>query len=343
MFPVSRKSLTAIAIAGALTLTACGGGEGAEGGEATEMRLGHVFGVDSTMHEAAESFADRVSEETDGRLDITVFPAGQLGGDEALGQDLSRGTLDFAFLNPGSLAGMDPLMDFHYLPYIVTDYDQADEIFWGDGVIPTTLSETLGEQGMTSLGTFELEFRAVTNNVRPIEGLDDLSGLKLRVPGSAAIRSFFDAAGAQTLVMPMPELISGLQQNTVDGQDNGVLITTDAGLADAQEYFTPTRHVYAVGSIVISSDVWDGLGEEDQQTVRDIAEDVAAEQVEENRARVEEYTAALADGDVQVTELSDAAQQEFREFGLDQWAALADTYGQDRIDQLRAELDALGS
>lgn len=349
---ISRITL-AIAAAASLTVTAaCGSdgggdgagatGDGAADGESRELRLGHVFGIESTQNEAAEAFADRVEEESDGRLSVAVYPASQLGGDEVLGQDLSRGTLDMAFLNPGSLAGMDPMMDFHYLPYIVDDYESAEEIFFGDGIIPQTIEETLTGHDITTLSTFELEFRAVTNNVRPVESLDDLSGLKLRVPGSDAIRGFFDEAGVQTQVMPMPELITGLQQGTVDGQDNGVLITMDTGLQTSQEYMTPTRHVYAIGTVAVSTDIFNGLPAQDQELLQSISDEITAEQVEANRARVDEYTAAIQEEGVELHELSEEQMAEFREFGLSLWDNYADTYGQERIDTLRSEVESLG-
>lgn len=336
-----RPLLAATSVAALLATTACAGGssEGADG--ARELRLAHVFAIDSTQNDAAEAFAERLEEESGGELTVAVYPASQLGGDETLGQDLSRGTLDMAFLNPGSLASMDPMLDFQYLPYIVSDNDQADQIFYGDGIIQQTLTETLAKHDMEMLSSFELEFRGVTNNKRAVETPDDLAGLKLRVPGSAAIRGFFDAAGAQTQVLPMPELITGLQQGTVDGQDNGVLITRDNGLEKSQDYYTPTRHVYAIGSVVMSSSVFDELTTEQQEMVQEIADEVTAEQIEANRARVDEYMEAIAD-DLEVTELSDEQMAQFRDFGLGLWDRFADTYGQDRIDALKAEIEALG-
>lgn len=347
---MSRRSLprltVTVAAAVSLALTAaCSSGEGeaTTGGETRELRLAHVFGIESTQNAAAEAFAEKVEEASDGRLTVAVYPASQLGGDEVLGQDLARGTLDLAFLNPGSLAGMDPMMDFHYLPYIVEDYEQADEIFFGDGVIPQTIEETLAKHDMTTLSTFELEFRAVTNNERPVTSLEGLSGLKLRVPGSAAIRGFFDEAGVQTVVMPMPELITGLQQGTVDGQDNGVLITRDTGLQKSQDYMTPTRHVYAIGTVAMSTKVFDSLSEEDQELIQSVANDVTADQVEANRDRVDEYMTAIEGEGVEVHELSEQEMAEMREFGLSLWNKYAGTYGQERIDSLRAEVDELSS
>jgi len=334
--------LLALGSAVALMATAaCSGAAGQPDSGPRELRLAHVFAVDSTQNAAAEEFADRIEEESDGQLEVTVYPSSQLGSDESLGRDLSRGTLDMAFLNPGSLASMDPLMDFHYLPYIVSDNQQADQIFYRpDGIIQQTLHEAHEKHGMTMLATFELELRGVTNSSHPVDSVDDLAGLKLRVPGSDAIRGFFDAAGAQTQVMPMGDLVSGLQTGTVDGQDNGVQITRDNGLQESQDYFTPTKHVYAIGTVVMSTEVFDSLTAEQQDLVQEVATDVAAEQVADNRARNQEYMDAIRD-EIDVTELDGAQMEEFRRFGLSLWDRFADTYGQDRIDELRSEIEAL--
>ncbi|NLI68683.1 MAG: TRAP transporter substrate-binding protein DctP, partial [Bacilli bacterium] len=73
-----------------------------------ELRLGHIFPVDSVKDRAANMFAERIEEETNGKIKITVYPASQLGGDEVMAKDISRGTLDMSFINQGSLAGLDP-------------------------------------------------------------------------------------------------------------------------------------------------------------------------------------------------------------------------------------------
>ncbi|MBC7182028.1 MAG: TRAP transporter substrate-binding protein, partial [Marinobacter sp.] len=164
------------------------------------LRLAHVFPQNTTVGEAADEFARLINERTDGRISIAVFPAGQLGGDEAIGRDLKRGSLDLAFLNPNSLVGLDPLFDFHILPYIATDYETADRIFYNpDGVIQRTLNETLERNGMRALGYFENDFRTVSNSQREITKLSDLEGLKLRVVPSQSLKMFFQKAGVNVV------------------------------------------------------------------------------------------------------------------------------------------------
>ncbi|WP_052126136.1 TRAP transporter substrate-binding protein [Ureibacillus massiliensis] len=324
-----------------MILSACSGGnEGAssDSGDVIKLRLGHIFPADSVKDQAAKLFAERIEEETNGAIQISVFPSTQLGGDEVMAQDISRGTLDMSFINQGSLSGLDPLLDFHYLPYIVTSYEQADKIFYGDGVIPKLMTETLAKHNMTTLGFFENEFRGVSNSIKKIEKVEDLKGLKLRVPGSQAIKGFFEEAGSQALVMPFNELYLALQQGTVDGQDNGLLFTVDSKFQEVNKFYTQLNHVYASGSIVINTDKFNSLTKEQQEIFKSVGAEIQAWQIEENRKATEEYIQKIKDVGVEVTELTEEQIKAFQEFGLSQWDNYESTYGAELIQSLKEEL-----
>jgi len=310
-------------------------------GEAAELRgrLGHVFAIDSPIDKASQEFALLLKERSGGQITIALFPNNQIGGDEALGRELARGSLEFAFLNPGSLTGLDPLLDIHYLPYIVTDFEQVDKIFYNEkGILQRTLRETLKKHHMETLGFFELEFRAVTNSQRPVNTMADLKGLKLRVPGSTGIKGFFQAAGVQAVTMPMPELFTALQQGTVDGQDNGPSITYNSRLFEAQKFMTLSNHVYAMGTVVASERTWEALTEEQRKLVKDAATEVTAKEIKFNREMNQVFLKKIADGNVAVTELPAPAMKELKDFGRSLWDGFAKSYGTERIAALRAEL-----
>lgn len=309
----------------------------------TKLRLGHVFAVNSPVDQASQDFAKLIKERTNGDLEITVFPNSQIGGDESLARDLARGSLDFAFINPGSLSGLDPLLDIHYLPYIVTSFDEADKIFYNPkGILQSTLRDTLIKQRIQPLSFFELEFRAVTNSKHKIDKPADLVGLKLRVPGSAGIRDFFIAAGAQAVAMPFPELFTALQQGTIDGQDNGASITYNSRLFEAQKFMTATNHVYAMGTVTASQRTWGKLSAQHQKIVQDVADEVTAKEIATNRQLNAEYLQKISAGGVEVTKLSPEAMVEFRKVADGVWTKLEPVYGKDRIAALRAEVKALG-
>jgi tripartite ATP-independent transporter DctP family solute receptor len=328
-----------------LILSACGsspgGGTSGSETESQNLRLGHIFPVDSVKDQAAKRFADRIEEETNGEITIKVFPASQLGGDEVLAQDISRGTLDMSFLSQGSLSGLDPLLDFHYLPYVVTNYEEADAIYYGDGIIPTTMKETLLKHKMVSLGIWENEFRGVSNSQKAVKSVEDLKGLKLRVPGSQAIKGFFDEAGVQTVVMPFNELYLGLQQGTVDGQDNGLLLTYDSKFHEVNSHYTALNHVYATGSIVINEAKLKGMTEEQQEIFKTVGKEIEQWQVEKNREETKKYIDLMKKEGVEFVELTPEQIKEFQDFGLAQWDNHADIYGQERIDKLKEEVEQI--
>lgn len=306
-----------------------------------KARMGHVFAANSTMDQAAQEFAKLVGERTKGKISITVFPANQLGGEQAQARELSRGSLELALLNPGSLAGLNPLLDIHYLPYIASDFKQVDAIFYNPkGVLQTTLRETLAKQNIETLGFFELEFRAVTNSSRPVEKPADLKGLKLRVPGSAAIKGFFEEAGTQVVVMPFPELFTALQQKTVDGQDNGASITYESRLFETQKHMTLTNHVYAMGTVASSSKLWGTLSDAEKKILTDTAAEVTKKQIEKNRQLNAEFLKKIEAGGIKIVRPSAQSMAEFEKVGQAVWAKLAGTYGADRIATLRQEAAA---
>jgi tripartite ATP-independent transporter DctP family solute receptor len=306
-----------------------------------KARMGHVFAANSSMDQATQEFAKLVGERTNGKIEITVFPASQLGGEQAQARELSRGSLELALLNPGSLAGMNPLLDIHYLPYIASDFKQVDKIFYNPkGVLQTTLRETLAKSNIETLGYFELEFRAVTNSNRPVETPADMKGLKLRVPGSAAIKGFFEEAGSQVVVMPFPELFTALQQKSVDGQDNGASITYESRLFETQKYMTLTNHVYAMGTVASSSKFWAKLSEAEKKVLLDTAAEVTKKQIQKNRELNAEFLRKIEASGIKVTRPSAQAMAEFEKVGQRVWDKLADTYGSDRIAALRQEAAA---
>lgn len=309
-----------------------------------KARMGHVFAANSPMDQAAQEFAKLVGERTKGKIAITIFPASQLGGEMAQARELSRGSLELALLNPGSLAGLNPLLDIHYLPYIATDFKAVDAVFYNpNGVLQTTLRETLNKQGIETLGFFELEFRAVTNSSRPVEKPADLKGLKLRVPGSAAIKTFFEDAGTQVVVMPFPELFTALQQKTVDGQDNGASITYESRLFETQKYMTLTNHVYAMGTVASSSKFWGKLSDAEKKVLTDTAAEVTKKQIQKNRQMNAEFLQKIESGGIKVIRPSAQAMAEFEKVGQGVWDKLSATYGADRVAALRQEAAAARS
>ena len=307
---------------------------------AAEFRLGHVYPIESPAGQAAQKFADVLKERSKGEISIKVFPSGQLGGDEQMGRDLSRGLLDFSFLHHGSVTGLDKRLDICALPFAVTTFEQADQVFYGNGVVPTMTFEALNRLNIHFLAWFESEFRAVSNSKRPITTVADIRGLKLRVPASRTLRTFFDDTGAQTVVMPFTELFTALQQKTVDGQDNGPMLTLSSKLYESTKYMTLTNHMLTTGTIVSSQAMFSKLTPEQRELVTRTAQEISKEQIQVQRTSYNQSVAKLRASGVEVIELSPAARKELRQIAMAVWDKMADVYGADKIAQLRKETES---
>ncbi len=329
-------------------LTACGGGRSsdgtdqpsAEGVNGVTYSLGSVAAETSVQIEAAKMFASKVNEYTNGAITINIFPASQLGSDESMCEDLSRGALEFAFLNQGSCAGFDQMLDCHYLPYIARNYDEADKLFYGDGIIPTTLTQTLNSHGINVIGWYENEFRGMSS-YNEIKTAADVSGLKMRVPGSAAIKDYFTQLGAQCVTLTMGELYTALQQKTCDGQDNGVLITHDNMLDEVNDHYTYTRHVYAVSVMAVSDITWKQLSADQQTAVLKAAAEAQEWEIKATRDQIDQYLQEMKDSGVVVHELTDDEMATFVDVADKTWENMRSVYGDAYIDGLKAEVAAV--
>lgn len=255
-------------------------------------------------------------------------------------EDLSRGALEFAFLNQGSCAGFDQMLDCHYLPYIARNYDEADKLFYGDGIIPTTLTQTLNSHGINVIGWYENEFRGMSS-YNEIKTAADVSGLKMRVPGSAAIKDYFTQLGAQCVTLTMGELYTALQQKTCDGQDNGVLITHDNMLDEVNDHYTYTRHVYAVSVMAVSDITWKQLSADQQTAVLKAAAEAQEWEIKATRDQIDQYLQEMKDSGVVVHELTDDEMATFVDVADKTWENMRSVYGDAYIDGLKAEVAAV--
>lgn len=305
------------------------------------IRLAHIYPENSVKGKAAEMYANKIQKKTHNNFKIEVYPASQLGGDEVLAQDVSRGTLDMSFINHGSLSGMDKMMDFQYLPFIANNYNEADKLFYGNGIIPTLTKKTLLEHNMVTLGFFENEFRGVSTSDKDIKNLEDLKDQKIRVPGSKSIQGFFNNAGAQTEVMPFNELYMGLQQGTIDGQDNGLMLTYESRLHEVNKHYTLLNHVYATGTIVINQDKYKSLTKEQQKHFKDVGKEVEKWQIKENRKETKRYIEDMKAEGVKFTELTPDEKKKMQSEGRKQWKNYEDLYGKENIRKLQKEISAI--
>ncbi|MHA3979166.1 TRAP transporter substrate-binding protein [Halovulum sp. GXIMD14794] len=263
------------------------------------LKLAHFAAENHPGHLAAVQFAEKVSERTDGAVEVEIYPANQLGSPPEQLEQTVLGAVDMNLPTQGGLDKYEKAFGTVMTPFAFSSYEQAHEVL--DGPFHDWAAPKLEEQGLVLLSTWEYGFRNITNGVRPIETPADVEGLKLRTPPELQIVAALEGLGASTTQIAFPELPNALNQGVVDGQENPIGVIYHFKLNEFQDHLALTRHVYNSMTHVINKDVWDSLTEEQQIVLREESKAAATMMREAVIAQEEEEIAALEEAGMKVT------------------------------------------
>lgn len=253
-----------------LALAACGdeatGSEGASG-ETYELKFGMVAGNQQNEFKAAEKLAEYVNEESDGKLTIKIYPSSQLGDDRAMLEQTREGSLDITLAETGRFGIWVPRASLMGLPYIVDGYEQIGMVM-NDTEYGKGLKEELeNDYNWLLLGNAYNGTRQTTAN-RAIESIEDMEGLKLRVPEAQTLLDYAEYTGASPTPMAFTEVYLALQTNSVDGQENPLSTIDAQKFYEVQDYLALTNHVVNDVNYVVSKQTFDSLPEDLQEVLQ---------------------------------------------------------------------------
>lgn len=221
-----------------------------------------VNGTDTQIDtRVANYFKELVEEETQGSVVIEVYPNDQLAGGNATKgiEMIADGSTDLAAYATSVLSVLDERLSIGTIPWMFNNYTEARETIDAGGL--AYYDSVLQEQGITAIGSFHNGFRQLTNSKHAVTAPEDLKGLKIRVPGSEVYMNFFKAFGADPVAMNWSEVFTALQQGTIDGQENGVSITSTSGVVEVQKYMTIWNYTYENDLFLANSTLWNSLSE----------------------------------------------------------------------------------
>ncbi|PLS21078.1 TRAP transporter substrate-binding protein [Neptunicoccus cionae] len=242
----------------------------------TTIKLGHFGPGPDPFSQSIETFAERVSELSDGRLAVKVFPAGQLGNEKQQISALQGGLQEMLVTSTTNLSNMNPKFKLLDLPFVFTSYSDADAVTLGP--VGEEIVAGLETNGLRGLALWENGFRAFTNSQRAVDSLEDFDGLKVRVIGAPVFIDTFTALGANPVPMPFPELYSAMETGTVDAQDNPALAVQSLKFYEVQDHYTATNHIYGAMIPLVSERFFKRLSDEDRAALSQAAREFGVEQ-----------------------------------------------------------------
>ena len=259
----------------------------------------------------ASKFSELVAAKSGGKLKVNVFPGGTLGGDAANVSALQGGTIEFVLLNSGILASQVKDFEVFDFPFMFASAKEADAVV--DGPFGEKLEAKLQDKGIVGLAYFELGFRQLTNSKRPVNTVDDIAGLKLRVIPNAINVDWVKALGANPTPLAFPELYAALEQKAIDGQENPLSVIQANKFYEVQKYLTLTNHQYNPQSLIFSKKIWDTLSPAEKKILEESALEASKFQRQVNRDAAAGQLDALKKAGMQVSEFSPAEQAKLRE------------------------------
>jgi len=233
------------------------------------VKVGHVLNTDHSWHICLEGWAKDVAEQTNGRVDIKIFPSSQLGSEKDMVEGLRMGMVDAGLIGGSSFQNLDPKFGIEELPYAFDSHEAAYKVF--DGFVGNALFAILDKKGIKGLSWWENGFRHITNNKRPILSPEDLKGVKIRVTPNKMRLDTFTTMGASPMPIAFGELYSGLQQGVVDAQENPLAIFYSNAFYEVQEYLSLTQHIWCSALLSVNKRVWNKISKEDQAIMQQSA------------------------------------------------------------------------
>jgi len=210
--------------------------------------------VDHPLSVAMKDLWDAVRKDTNGRLDVTVFPNNQLGGDTAMLQQLRSGALEVMTLDGGILEGVVPVAAIQSVGFAFTDSSHAFRAF--DGKLGAYVRGEIATKGLHAFDKiWENGMRQITTSTKPVRNAGDIAGMKIRTPNSKMALDVFKSLGAAPTPLNFSELYTALQTKVVDGQENPLANIEFARFFEVQKNLSLSSHMWG-GYWLLAESSW---------------------------------------------------------------------------------------
>jgi tripartite ATP-independent transporter DctP family solute receptor len=267
-----KKTLSLVALTGvtALALAACGGGEATEGGTGAAaaggktMRLALNQTEEHPSYIALDNFGERLSEATDGRWDVDVYPNETLGAQQEALQLVSSGSVDLAIVSGTQLENLDEDFRVFNLPKVFDDVEHQMSVIHDQEIVGDLYSSLEDSDNLTVLGGFTQGSRSVYTTDAPVKTPADLAGKKLRVQESDLHIAMAKALGASATPMAYGEVYTALQSGVLDAAENNEVSYYTAKHYEVAPYWSSTNHLVGLDYLIINSGLLEGMSEEDR-------------------------------------------------------------------------------
>lgn len=247
-----------------------------------EFSMGSNQANTTPLAQGGAYFCEKVFERTNGRVKINFFPDSAIGSEKDCLVQVSNNELEFELGGVTVIDMFAPEYGFLNAPYLLKDMDHLMNLMNGD--LGSQFKDKLKSSNIAMLGCARVGVRQLTSN-KEIKGVEDLTGLKLRLPEIATWTTIWSALGASPMTIAVAERYQALQNGVADASEGTLDQVIDYNLYEVQKYAYITNHVCEFGSIYASEATLASLPDD----VRKVIEDTAVEAMDYSSKLADEY------------------------------------------------------
>ena len=320
---MKMKKMIAVLLSTALFVaaTGCGGandassrdkGTSAANKDVVVVQIGFENQISEPVGQALQYWQQLLEEQGDGSIRIELYPDSQLGSKSELLDSMLLGE-PVVTLCDGSFYADYGVPDFGitYAPFLFDDWEQCWTLVKSDWY--QEQSDKLETKGLKLIASNWIYGDRHTLTTKKVEKLEDLKGMKIRVPANKIQSIGFDVLGATSTGMDLGEVYQALQTKTIDGAENPLSTLYGRKLHEVAKYLMLDGHVKNFTTWVCSADFFNSLTPEQQELLYKTGEEAGFRNNELQQASEGEYLQKMKDEGVTVTELSDEEMQKFKD------------------------------
>jgi TRAP-type transport system periplasmic protein len=331
MSSLFKKTLAASVALVALTATAS-----AQFTERT-IRVSNGVNEDHPVGNGLKAMNQCVQDKSGGKMKLQGFWGGALGGDLQATQALRSGTQEMVITSSSPLVGILPDLGVFDLPFLFANAKEADAVL--DGEFGKYIADKLPAVGVVNLAYWENGFRNLTNSRKPVQKVEDFSGIKVRVMQNNIFLDTFKTMGANAVPMAFGEVFTALETKAIDGQENPFVTIDTSKFSEVQKYLSVTNHAYTPFLVLYSKQLWDKLSAEEQKALQECAIVGRDVQRKVSRELAEKSLANIKKAGMEINELAPAEQARLRESVKPVYERHAPTIGQETVDKMMQALE----
>lgn len=258
----------------------------------------------------ANTFAQEVEKLSEGRIHMEVYENGTLGGDRELIESCMGEDIPFILQSTAPQVNFMPALSIFDLPVAYTSITNLRSTL-DDPSFMNMINQVYSEKGFQLLGMGDQGFRVMTTN-KKISGIQDFAGQKIRTMENKYHIAFWQCLNANPTPMTFSEVYIGLQQGTIDAQENPYEVIVSGKIYEQQDYIVETNHLPHLLSLIVNEDFFQKLSEKDQKIIQqaaDYAKEYARKQAD---IRVKDRLDIITNSGTQRITLDDETQQAIR-------------------------------